>query len=147
MTKENRRVYSNGLTYSCNNLCLHPKLSCKTPGNIIDTSLTIADDIGYSSDLIEHVTTRKEENGDQANRSPDISITDNWQNVWRQYCEKGHCTHCKRNRRNKPFVVDRAYKRGLGSLWQMSADPGVELVGRNGAATKHISSRFTKVAI
>lgn len=74
-------IGSSGLTYSCNDLCLHSKLGLEPTGKVADAPFAISDDIWYSSDVIEHVSTCKEKNSNKADRGPDISIPNNRQNV------------------------------------------------------------------
>lgn len=52
------------LTQSCHNLGFQTKLGLETVGKVGHTTFTIAGDIGNAADVIEHVTTREQKNGD-----------------------------------------------------------------------------------
>jgi hypothetical protein len=39
--------------------------------------------------MIEHVSTGEKKNGNQANRSPNIAILDDWQEIWPSNTQEG----------------------------------------------------------
>ena len=81
------------LTYGCDDLCLHPKLHRKPTGKVANASFAITNDVWHSPDVIEHVSTCKKKDRNQAGCGPDVSVPNNWQDVWRQYSKKGYRPH------------------------------------------------------
>lgn len=68
----------NQLTHAGHNLCFHAELIRKATCEIRDPTLAVACNIGYFSDVVEHLAASEEQNRDQADRSPKIPVLYNW---------------------------------------------------------------------
>ena len=64
------------LTHRSNNLRLHAELVAESAGEVRHAASSIAGYVGYFSDVVEHVAACEKEDGDQADRSPEISVLD-----------------------------------------------------------------------
>lgn len=62
------------LTNSRDNLRFHTKLVLEAARKITNTPFAIPNHVWYLADMIEHVPTREEEDSDQADRSPEVSV-------------------------------------------------------------------------
>lgn len=79
--------------------------------------------------MVEHVATREQQDGNQATRSPQVSIPDNGKDVWREDREQGDRTQEDRYGGDQTHVVDWAHKRWLRAFGKMTVDPCIDLVG------------------
>ncbi len=69
------------LTHSCHDLRLHPKLVGKASSEISNPTFTIARNVGNLSNVVEHVATREQENGNKTDASPEITILNHREDI------------------------------------------------------------------
>ena len=82
-------------THRSNNLRLKPILILKPASKVTYTSLAIRNHIRDFSNVVEHVSAREEENGNQADGGPSVPVLDHGQDVWCRDCEEGdHAQDC-----------------------------------------------------
>lgn len=70
-----------GLTHSSNNLRLQPILILETTSEVADTTLSVSCDIRHLSNVVVHVSAGEEQNCDQADSSPKISVLNDGEDV------------------------------------------------------------------
>lgn len=95
--------------------------------------------------MIEHVATGEQQDSNEAKTGPQIAVSYDWQGVRRQNGEQSYHTHEDGDCRDNSHVIDWADERGFWAFRKMSADPCVELVGRNWAR-RLSSTQRTRVA-
>lgn len=69
------------LTDGSYDLCFHAKLILKPTGKVAYATVAIARNIRNLPYMIEHLATGEEEDSNQADSSPEISVLNNWQDV------------------------------------------------------------------
>lgn len=77
------------LTNCSNDLGLQTKLVLEASGKVADATLAISGHVWDLSDMVEHVSTGKEKNSNQANGSPQISVLEKRRKVWCGNSEEG----------------------------------------------------------
>lgn len=134
------------LTDGCNNLSFHAELVLESTSKVADTALTIACNIWNLPDVIEHLSTGEQEDGNQTDGSPEVSVLDNGQNVGRQNSEQGDGTHHNCHCRDEAHIIEGSNQRGLGAIRQVTTDPSVQCLGANWTVIggKQISRWFSK---
>jgi hypothetical protein len=116
------------LTNCSNNLRLETELILETSGKVADTTLSIARHIWHLSDVVEHVSACEEQNRDQADCSPQVSVLDEREDVG--------CGDAKERDKAKDScgdgydadIVKWPNNRGLLSFREVPADPGVDAI-------------------
>lgn len=63
-----------GLTHCSYNLCLQSELVLEASSKVAHTSLAVACNIGNLSDMVEHVSTCEQQDCNQADSSPEITV-------------------------------------------------------------------------
>lgn len=136
------------LTNGCNDLGFHAELVLESTSKVADTALTIACNIRNLPDVIEHLSTGEQEDGNQTDGSPEVSVLDNRQDIGGQNSDQGDGTHQDRNCRDEAHIVEGSNQRGLGAIRQVTTDPSVQCLGANWAliGEKHVSRWFSKWA-
>ncbi len=69
------------LTHCSDNLRLKAKLVGETASKIVDSTFSITRHIWHFPYVIKHMTTCKEQYDNKANRSPQVSVLDDWEYV------------------------------------------------------------------
>lgn len=109
--RERRRVDESELTHGSDNLSLETKLVLETTGKVGNATLAVACDIGDLADVVEHVTTGEEQNGDQADGSPEVAALNDGQCVRGSYGESGNGSEDGSGGGNDLDPVDGAHNR------------------------------------
>lgn len=117
------------LTNCSNYLRFHSKLIRKATCKVIDTAPAVTSNVRYLADMIEHMPTCKKENCNQTDSGPEISVLENWKNVWRRNREKGEYPHKNSHNGNESHIIHRPDKLRFWALGKVSINPRVKLVG------------------
>lgn len=117
------------LTNCSNNLRLQTKLGLETSSKVADATLSITRHVWNLSDMVEHMSTCKEENSDQADGSPKIPVLDDRGEVWCGNGEEGDETENSGCNSHSLDIVEWSRHRGLLALRKVSSDPSVDRVG------------------
>jgi hypothetical protein len=128
------RVGTNGkLTHCCNNLGLKTVLVLEATSEVADTALAVGLNIGNLADVVEHVSAREEQNGDQADGSPEVAVLNDWQEVRCGDGKEGEDTDDSGCYGDDLHVVDRTLDGWVGRVGEMAAEPCVDGFGLVGA--------------
>ena len=117
------------LTYHGNDLCLESKLVAETTGKVADLALAIAGHIGRLADVVEHVTRCEEEDGDDANASPQVAVLHKWENSRREGHNERQRTKSGDRSHDDPEPVGRADDIWVRATRDLSLEPLVDWVG------------------
>jgi hypothetical protein len=79
--RERERGGLEELTHGSNNLSLETKLVLETTGKVRDSALAVACNVRNLADVVEHVATGEEEDGDQADGGPEVAALEDGQDV------------------------------------------------------------------
>jgi hypothetical protein len=121
------------LTHSCNNLGLHSKLITETSCKVCDTTFAITGDIWYVSNVVEHVSAREHQDGDQTDRCPQIPVLDNGKQIWSRKTNKADRTQHDCRNGSRSDVVEGTTDRWLACVFgQLTNDPLVYKFGGQG---------------
>lgn len=101
------RAGEGSLTDSSYYLCFQAKLILEPTGEVAYATMAIARNVRNLPYMVEHLATGEEENSNQAQGSPEISVLDNWQDVGRQDREERNSTHHCGDCEDETHVVDR----------------------------------------
>lgn len=69
------------LTHGSNNLGLETELVLETTGEVGDSALAVACDVRDLADVVEHVATGEEKDGDQADCGPEVAALDDGEDI------------------------------------------------------------------
>ena len=116
------------LTHCRNDLCLKTILARKSSCKVANAPLSIPSHIRDLSDVVEHVATGKEEDGDQADGRPQVAVLDDWQQIWiadteERYASKHSSRHC--------YYTDPVYWAlywRMRSVLEVPAQPSMDLL-------------------
>lgn len=120
--------YSQKLTHSGNNLDLKTKLALEATGKVSNASLAISRNIRDFSNMIEHVAANEEKNGNHAASSPEVSVLDNWKNVWRGRDQRSDGTGDKCESRCPLDPVNRTLDLRVRAAGKMASEPASDLL-------------------
>lgn len=116
---------------TCDDLRLESELIAETSSEVANASLAIARNVRCLSDVVEHVATREEENGDQANCSPEVAILDNGDDIGRSNSDECNKSKDADSYGDDLDPIDGAGDRGLGDITgDLAGNPGMDLFGR-----------------
>jgi hypothetical protein len=121
------------LTHCSNDLGLETVLVLEATSEVADTALAVGLHVGDLADVVEHVSAREEQNGDQADGSPEVAVLDDGQEVRCGDGEEGEDTDDSGCYGNDLHVVDRALDGWVGRVGKMAAEPSVDGFGLVGA--------------
>lgn len=112
-----------------NDLALHSELVLETTGEVGDPTATIGRDIWYLPDMVEHVPADEEQDRDQTDSSPDVSVLNN-----RQHIRPGDIGQREETRHydegDDPLEpVDRTLNRWVWATRHVAGEPLVNLLG------------------
>lgn len=117
-----------GLTHCSNNLSLKTELVLETTGKVGDSALAVACDVGDLADVVEHVATGEEEDGDQADGGPEVAALDDGENVRSSNGAGGDCSKNGHGGGDDLDVVDGTNDRRSRTC-DMASEPGVNGFG------------------
>ena len=80
--------------------------------------------------MVEHVSTREEEDQDQTDCSPDIAVLNERCNVWPRNAYSSNGTEECSGRENVEHVVDGSMNLGVRAVGEMASDPRANLFCR-----------------
>jgi len=81
------------------------------------TAPSIRCHIWHFPNVIEHVSAREQQDGDQTDGSPEVAVLDDGENVGRRDGEEGDDAEHRRNGDRNPHVVDRTHERWVWYVW------------------------------
>jgi hypothetical protein len=94
------------LTHGGHYLCLHPILGLESTCKICDATFSVSCDVWHLSNMIEHMSRSEEEDQDQANRCPQVSVLDDREDVWVCHSRKSEQTEENGDCGHDPGIVD-----------------------------------------
>nr|POE93616.1 hypothetical protein CFP56_19628 [Quercus suber] len=116
-------------THGRHNLRLYSKLAGEATSNIADPALAVLLHVWDFPDVIEHVSAGEEQDKDQADRSPEIAILDDRQDVGRGDREESHTSEDRSGHHCDLDIVDRSNERWVRTTRQVSGDPSMNWLG------------------
>jgi hypothetical protein len=131
------------LTHCGNDLSLKTELVLEATSKVADTTLAVGLDIGDLADVVEHVSAREEENGDQADGGPEVAVLNDRQKVRRGDCEEGEDTDDSGCYGDDLHVVDWALDGWVRRVGEMAAEPCVDGFGLVGTGRVVLESFVT----
>lgn len=96
------------LTHCGHDLSLHSELVRKASCEVGDAALAVPRHIRHFSDMVEHVSARKEQDGDQADPGPEITVLNHGQDVRLRDGDEGDQAEDDRCGGDQADVVDRS---------------------------------------
>jgi hypothetical protein len=78
--------------------------------------------------MVEHVSTSEKKNGNQANCRPNVTVLDDWQKIWPSNTQEGNRSQYSRGDSNAAYPVNRSIDWGVGSVLEVTGNPGVDLL-------------------
>lgn len=123
MATDDLQIRRARLTDGSHNLCLQAKLILESTGKIADATIAISGHVRDLPDVIEHLAAGEQQNGDQADGSPEVAVLHDGNYVGREHCEKSDGTHEDGNRRDNAHIVDGPNQWGLGAIRKVAVDP------------------------
>ena len=84
-------IHLRQLTERCHNLRFQTKLGLETVGKVGNSTMAITGNIGNVANMVEHVSTCEEQDGDQADGSPNVSVLNDWQHIRRSSHQDSSC--------------------------------------------------------
>lgn len=116
------------LTHGSDNLSLETELVLETTGEVGNTALAVACNVGDLADVVEHVATGEEQDGDQADCGPEVAALKDGQSVWSSNGKGGHGTEDGNSGCDDLDVVD-GTDNGRSRARYMAREPGVDRFG------------------
>lgn len=126
-------------THGRNDLSLHAVLVLEAGSKVADTTPLISGDIWNLADVIEHVATGKQENGNKADSCPSVAVLDDGEDIRPSDKRSGDASRKNHGGHNPLDPVDRSLHRRVRAVRKMAGDPGVHLFG--GLRSEMISRR------
>ena len=80
--------------------------------------------------MVEHVSACEQEDSDQTDGRPEISVLNNRQDIRPGHAHEGYQAEYDSGDDNDPDVVDGPDNRGLWAVWQVPRNPRVYLLCR-----------------
>jgi hypothetical protein len=117
------------LTHCGNDLSLKTELVLEATSKVADTTLAVGLNIGDLADVVEHVSAREEQDGDQADGGPEVAVLDDRQKVRRGNCKEGEDTDDSSCYGDNLHVVDWALDGWVRRVGEMAAEPCVDGFG------------------
>jgi hypothetical protein len=131
------------LTHCSNDLGLKTVLVLETTSEVADTALAVGLNIGNLADVVEHVSTCEEQNGNQADGSPEVAVLDDRQKVRRGDGKEGEDTDDSGCYGDDLHVVDWALDGWVRRVGEMAAEPCVDGFGLVGTGRVVLESFVT----
>lgn len=94
------------LTHSRNNLSFETVLVLEPASPVVDSSMTITNNVGHFSDVIEHMSAGEKKNCDQADGGPYIAVLNHREQIRPSNSSKGERTQYRCSDRNDADPVD-----------------------------------------
>lgn len=118
------------LTHSSDYLCFKTELIWEASRKIADASTSIASNIWYFSDMVEHMAAGEEENGNQTYRSPDVTILNDGYDIWPCDAQKSNTTKDRGDNGDPANPINGTVYLGVRAARHVSCDPRVHLLSR-----------------
>lgn len=99
---------------------------------VADSTFSITCHVGNLADLVEHVSTGKQENADDADAGPDVSVLGYGLNIGPGLDDSTDQAKEADDRDEPEHVVDGTLDGRLRSVRHVTSDPGVNLLGNLG---------------
>jgi hypothetical protein len=128
---------SKDTVHCSNDLRLKTKLVAETSSKVADSTLAIALYIWRLPDVVEHMTTSKEQYSNQAKRRPQVTVLQDRGDVRPRNSKKRECSSSQNCNGANLHPVDGAGDGGLRSISRhLARDPGVDLLSGLGASSE-----------
>ena len=126
-------LFTRILTHSSNNLALKTELVAETSGKVADATLAVARNVGNLTNVVEHMAAGEEQHSDQAERSPQVTVLQNGDDVGRSDDDEGENSKDGGGHGDDLDPVNRTGDLGLRRIGgELAGDPGVDLLSRLG---------------
>lgn len=77
--------------------------------------------------MIKHVSTGEKKNGNQADCGPNVAVLDYRQKIWPSNTQESNRSQHSRRDSNAAYPIDRSIDWGVGSVLEVTRNPGVDL--------------------
>lgn len=104
------------------------KLVLEASCNIADAAMAISNNIWNFPNMVEHMATNEEENGDQADGSPNIAVLDDRQHISRRTCQRSANTEDNSHGGGPSKPVEGSLHRRVWSIRKLPRYPGMNLL-------------------
>jgi len=115
-------------THGSDNLSLETELVLESTGEVGNTALAVACNVGDLADVVEHVATGEEQDGDQADCGPEVAALDDREDVRESYGASGDGSEDGYGGGDDLDIVDGTNDRRSGTC-DMASEPGVDGFG------------------
>lgn len=122
------------LTYSSHDLGFQSKLVLEASCDIADAAMAISNNVWNFPNVVEHMTTNKEENGNQADGSPNVAVLNDRQHISRRTGQRSADAEDNGHGGGPSKPVEGSLHRWVWSIGKLPRDPGMNLLscGRPG---------------
>ena len=101
----------------------------ETRGKVLNATSVIGSYVRNLPDLVEHITTGKEEDAEQAQASPEVAALDDRQENGPGFGEKTNDSQTTDNGNRPSDPVDRSFEGRMWAIRQVARNPGMDLFG------------------
>lgn len=115
------------------NLSLQAELLLEARDDIVDSTSSIASDIGYLADVIKHVTTDEQQDNHEGNGSPEVAALKNGRHVGPSNDSCGKNSKHGSDGDYPAYVIDRPLDAGMRSVREGASEPGLNSFGGCGS--------------
>lgn len=117
------------LTHCSNDLSLETELVLEATGKVANATLAVGLNVGDLADVVEHVSAREEQNGDQTDGSPEVAVLNDRKEIRCGDCEEGEDADDSGSHGDDLHIVDRATDWWVRRVGEMAAKPCVDRFG------------------
>jgi hypothetical protein len=116
-------------THSRHDLSLHSVLVLEAGSKVRDPSTTIARHIGDATDAVKHVAAGEQQDRDKADGGPDIAVLDDGEHIWPSNNGSSDGAGQHHSGEDPLDPVDRALDGRVRAVGEVTAEPGMDLLG------------------
>lgn len=116
------------LTDSSHNLGFQSKLVLEASCNVAYAAMAISNNVWDFPNMVEHMTTNEQENGNQADGSPNIAILDDRQHISGSTSQRSADAEDNGDSRGPSKPVEGSLHRRVRSIGKLPRDPGMNLL-------------------
>ena len=107
------------------NLSLQSELLLEARNNVVDSTSSIASDIGDLADVVKHVTTDEQQDDHKGDGSPEVAALKNGRHVGPSNDSCGKNSKHSGDGDYPAYVVDRPLDAGMRSVRKRASEPGL----------------------
>ena len=114
-------------------MSLQAELLLEARDDIVDSTSSIASDIGDLADVVKHVTTDEQQDDHKGDGSPEVAALKNGRHVGPSNDSCGKNSKHSGDRDYPAYVVDRPLDAGMRSVRKGASEPGLNSFGGCGS--------------